>query len=1226
MGLGCGFAYPGDRKGRLFMVRKDIGRTLSGIAVLTAMLLTLAPTVHAQFGGGMVTFSISGNTGVGEVELRGFPSGSVRSDATGYYQVEVRYGWSGTVTLVKEGYSFTPSPKSFSPVKSNLSGQDFVPELRNYTISGTTGMGNIRLDGFPEGSIQVGPDGRFEASVQYGWSGTITPMKEGIAFSPPYRSFNEVKRTMTQQNFTAQPQTYTISGTMRVDNGVLAGVVLQGFPEKVTSKPDGSYSVQVPYKWNGTIIPLKDGYVFEPGQMEYHETLMDQLDQDYYGNRLTYVLTGSLGIDNATLQGFNDTEVSYGAGGYFEARVNWGSNVVLTPKLDGYDFNPPNRRLTQVRENMQGLDFEAKEIRFTLSGTTGGLADVELQGLYTLDGQPVYSDQAGSYSVTVPFGWSGVITPVKEGYSFTPENRNYDRLTRDMMSDIYRPAKKKYAISGTIPDMEGVLLRGFPVPLKTTRGGVYSTQVEHGWSGTVTPERAGYEFDPPSIEFTDLKAPQTNQDFIANIKHYTITGTVRDQHGPVEGALVQSQLGGQVRSMTDYEGRYELRVPHNWSGPLGAVKEGYDFLSSRRQVPSVMRDMTMDFVGKAKTFKIIGEVIISGEPIEGVTITATNTNGESATTDSRGRYTVEVPYNWTGEIIPTKEGFNFNPPSKLFSNVDRDIDQTQPEPTGPAPGTQPVVEDPVSPTEPVRDPSTTQTESEGEAQTDPNGTLTGGAENGQMQDMMKEIKRLTEQLEDNAKEARNRSLAAEAGRGPIVDLNYEGDPLQMVLSDLSVETDIPIMADQGVTAIVTCNFPGIPLEDALDIALAGTGYVWKKTEYGGYLVMVPNVQEGAFPLEAETRRVKLRYMTGASAQALMSPALRKYVQAENDKSHVVTITAAGSLMKKIVEDLKTFDTKPSTVLLTTRIVSLTKSNLLNLGIEWGWPTIYAGGGFTGDAGVSGGNSGPWGVQIGYSSDDGFTNALTMGLNMLRENGQAQIIAEPKIFATDGKSATFAVINQEYFMLTPDTGDVDNYYAYSRAQMEDIETGTKLDILPNIGDNNEIYLQIAVELSDTVAYADETGLPVVTRRTYNSEVVVQDGGTVAVAGLSKTNRVTAKQTVPGLSKLPLIGGLFKNNSDTGDQYDVAIFVTAELVRDQQRMRTSPRNSVSPVADPVAGTLGGQMMPNTSMTPSQPNMMQPSGSFNNPMNSGAGAASGGTGNFNQELYNSLYGNRR
>ncbi len=444
------------------MARKDIGRTLSGIALLATLLLTIAPNVHAQFGGGKVTFSISGNTGIGDVELRGFPSGLTRSDGAGYYRVEVPYGWSGTVTLVKEGYSFDPSPKSFGPVKSNLDGQDFVPSIKRYTLSGTVSMGNIMLDGFPQGPIQVGPDGKYEVNLEYGWSGVIKPVKEGFVFTPPSREYPALNRSMSNQNFEAKPQTFTISGHVTVDNGPLAGVQLKGFPNTVTTKPDGSYSVEVPYKWTGTVIPLKDGYVFEPGQRDYPETLMSIDSQDYFGSRITYLLTGNLGIEGATLDGFKDGDVVYGVGGYFEAHVNWGSSVVLTPKRDGYTFKPANRRLPQVKENMQDLNFEAEEIVITISGTTGGLPDVELQGLYTADGKPVVSDQLGRYSVTVPYGWTGQVTPVKEGYSFTPPANTYNNLTKDVISDIYRPARVKIPFPAPFPIWMGLDYVVFP--------------------------------------------------------------------------------------------------------------------------------------------------------------------------------------------------------------------------------------------------------------------------------------------------------------------------------------------------------------------------------------------------------------------------------------------------------------------------------------------------------------------------------------------------------------------------------------------------------------------------------------------------------------------------------------------------------------------------------------------------------------------------------------------
>jgi type II secretory pathway component GspD/PulD (secretin) len=72
------------------------------------------------------------------------------------------------------------------------------------------------------------------------------------------------------------------------------------------------------------------------------------------------------------------------------------------------------------------------------------------------------------------------------------------------------------------------------------------------------------------------------------------------------------------------------------------------------------------------------------------------------------------------------------------------------------------------------------------------------------------------------------------------------------------------------------------------------------------------------------------------------------------------------------------------------------------------------------------------------------------------------------------------------------------------------------------------------------------LPVVTRRTTSNTVIVKDGGTVAIAGLSQNNRTITHKKVPGLGDLPMIGALFNNDEDDKAQKEVAVFVTARLI--------------------------------------------------------------------------------
>jgi type II secretory pathway component GspD/PulD (secretin) len=137
-------------------------------------------------------------------------------------------------------------------------------------------------------------------------------------------------------------------------------------------------------------------------------------------------------------------------------------------------------------------------------------------------------------------------------------------------------------------------------------------------------------------------------------------------------------------------------------------------------------------------------------------------------------------------------------------------------------------------------------------------------------------------------------------------------------------------------------------------------------------------------------------------------------------------------------------------------------------------------------------------------------------------------------------------------------------------MQEIESGTSLQITPHIGDNNDITLEISVEVSDSIARGSETDLPVVTRRTAQNTVRIKDGGTVALAGLTENRTRTDERRVPGLSKLPLIGKLFESTNRENSSREIAVFVTARIVPDTVE-NVSFEEPVAPAASNVAAPL-------------------------------------------------------
>lgn len=367
--------------------------------------------------------------------------------------------------------------------------------------------------------------------------------------------------------------------------------------------------------------------------------------------------------------------------------------------------------------------------------------------------------------------------------------------------------------------------------------------------------------------------------------------------------------------------------------------------------------------------------------------------------------------------------------------------------------------------------------------------------------------------------------------------------LRQALSDIATQAGTTIIPDPTVNGLVTADLKDVPLDKALDIVLTGTGYRVKKLD-DLYLVYSPSPESPAFESVSETKYVRLQHAEAEAAGKMLPENYQQYTRADAE-GNTIRIRAPKEIIEKIVADLKAFDQPRGHVLLDARIVVLEHSELLNIGVDWDFPSIQAGTFTTSDfhGGGAAGPDWPWAVQIGYNTSREFTDSLLLRLNLLRQNEEATIMATPQVMAQDGKPAEIKVAREEYFKIT--TGGL-----YNNVDLEQIDTGTLLTILPRLNDNGEIMLNVVAEVSDVVSRGQDN-LPVVTRRQAKSTVRIKNGGTVAIAGLMDARSRQKDRMVPGAWRAPLIGRAFESQVDENQTRQIAVFVTARVVPEGAR---------------------------------------------------------------------------
>ena len=277
--------------------------------------------------------------------------------------------------------------------------------------------------------------------------------------------------------------------------------------------------------------------------------------------------------------------------------------------------------------------------------------------------------------------WSN---PDNEAYNGEPMGEtNVADNTRSLNDAAYTVANFRISeqpdktISGRVTDTAGAGIQGVTITFSngggtttTSSNGNYSRSVTYGWSGSATPSKSGYNFDPPSTPYSNVTSNQSGKNFTGTLQTRSISGRVTDTAGAgIQGVTITFSNGGGTTT-TSSNGNYSRSVTYGWSGSATPSKSGYNFDPPSTPYSNVTSNQSgKNFTGTLQTRSISGRVTdTAGAGIQGVTITFSN-GGGTTTTSSNGNYSRSVTYGWSGSATPSKSGYNFDPPSTPYSNV-----------------------------------------------------------------------------------------------------------------------------------------------------------------------------------------------------------------------------------------------------------------------------------------------------------------------------------------------------------------------------------------------------------------------------------------------------------------------------------------------------------------------------------------------------------------------------
>ena len=291
------------------------------------------------------------------------------------------------------------------------------------------------------------------------------------------------------------------------------------------------------------------------------------------------------------------------------------------------------------------------------------------------------------------------------------------------------------------------------------------------------------------------------------------------------------------------------------------------------------------------------------------------------------------------------------------------------------------------------------------------------------------------------------------------------------------------------------------------------------------------------------------------------------LQVEGDKVGVAAVEETNSILvranaaawKSIRDVIEKLDVMPMQVHIEAQVAQVQLTGELNYGVQWffekgttdnGLPDVT-----TSPSSIPG-NWSTLGASIGGVSGPGLAWTLIKNdaaaiIKALDEVTNIRLLSTPSVFVRNNGEATFNVgdrIPISSVSVNPITGDGTTF-----SQVQYLETGTTLKVRPRITRDGTVFLDIVQEISQPVGSRDANGNPTISTRKLKTEAATQDGDTIMLAGLISDSAEKGSSGIPGLSRLPIIGGLFGTQHTNSGRSETIILITATIVRNPQEAR-------------------------------------------------------------------------
>ncbi|WP_180125755.1 type IV pilus secretin PilQ [Rhodoferax sp. BLA1] len=408
--------------------------------------------------------------------------------------------------------------------------------------------------------------------------------------------------------------------------------------------------------------------------------------------------------------------------------------------------------------------------------------------------------------------------------------------------------------------------------------------------------------------------------------------------------------------------------------------------------------------------------------------------------------------------------------------------------------------------------------------------------------------------------------------GQKLSLNFQNIEVRSLLQVIADFTNFNVITSDSVNGAVTLRLQDVPWDQALDIILQAKGLGMRKT--GNVLWIAPKDEinakekldlESAAAVQSleplRTQSFQMNYTKAAEVAAQLtatgtgggSGASSRLLSARGSviaeaRTNQLFVTDIPSKLEQVQQLIDKLDIPVRQVMIEARIVEASDTFSKSLGVRLGGgsSSTNASIGSSYTSGSAGTTSGSFvnfpvagGAAVAFSIfNSAATKFLNLEISALEADGKGKVISSPRLITADQIKALIEQGTEFPYQVASSSGATS--IAFRKANL-------KLEVTPQITPEGGIILALDVT-KDTRGISTDAGYAIDTKH-IQTQVLVENGGTVVVGGIFTEDTSNTIDKVPLLGDLPGVGNLFKRTVNSTEKREMLVFITPRVLKDK-----------------------------------------------------------------------------